>query len=53
MHPRGWLVFSVYHPGLAEAGKEADFQLGHTEYRLGAIRYTTADRENQLLRIQG
>lgn len=43
LHPGGWLVFSVYHPDLAEAGKEANFQLGQTEYRLGAIRYTTAD----------
>jgi SAM-dependent methyltransferase len=43
LEPGGWLVFSVYHPGLAEAGKEANFQLGQTEYRLGAIRYTTAD----------
>jgi len=41
LQPGGWLVFSVYHPDLAEAGKEANFQLGHTEYRLGAIRYTT------------
>ena len=37
------MVFSVYHPDLAEAGKEANFQLGETEYRLGAIRYTTSD----------
>lgn len=43
LEPGGWLVFSVYHPDLAEAGKEANFQLGKTEYRLGAIRYTTAD----------
>ena len=43
LQPGGWLVFSVYHPDLAEAGKEANFQLGQTEYRLGAIRYTTAD----------
>jgi SAM-dependent methyltransferase len=43
LEPGGWLVFSVYHPDLAEAGKEANFQLGETEYRLGAIRYTTAD----------
>jgi SAM-dependent methyltransferase len=41
--PGGTMVFSVYHPDLAEAGKEANFQLGETEYRLGAIRYTTAD----------
>jgi SAM-dependent methyltransferase len=43
LEPGGWLVFSVYHPDLAEAGKEANFQLGETEYRLGAVRYTTAD----------
>jgi len=43
LEPGGCLVFSVYHPDLAEAGKEANFQLGETEYRLGAIRYTTAD----------
>jgi len=43
LRPGGWLVFSVYHPDLAEAGKEANFQLGQTEYRLGAIRYSTAD----------
>jgi SAM-dependent methyltransferase len=43
LQPGGWLVFSVYHPDLAEAGKEANFQLGQTEYRLGAIRYTAAD----------
>ena len=43
LQPGGWLVFSVYHPDLAKAGKEANFQLGQTQYRLGAIRYTTAD----------
>jgi SAM-dependent methyltransferase len=43
LRPGGWLVFSVYHPDLAEAGKEANFELGQTEYRLGAIRYSTAD----------
>ena len=43
LRPGGWLVFSVYHQDLAEAGKEANFQLGQTEYRLGAIRYSTAE----------
>lgn len=43
LQPGGTLVFSVYHPDLAEAGKEANFELGETEYRLGAIRYTKAD----------
>ncbi len=43
LEPDGRMVFSVYHPDLAEAGKEANFQLNETEYRLGAIRYTAAD----------
>ena len=44
--PGGRLVFSVYHPQLAEAGKEANFELGQTEYRLGAVRHTIADYTN-------
>ena len=40
LSPGGRMVFSVYHPQLAEAGKEANFELGHTEYRLGAVRHT-------------
>lgn len=43
LQPGGTLIFSVYHPDLAEAGKEANFELDETEYRLGAIRYTVAD----------
>ncbi len=41
--PGGRAVFSVYHPAMAEAGKEANFQRDGTEYRLGAIRHTLAD----------
>jgi hypothetical protein len=43
LQPGGWLVFSVYHPDMAETGKAANFQLGRTEYRLGAIHYRTED----------
>jgi SAM-dependent methyltransferase len=41
--PGGRAVFSVYHPAMAEAGKEANFQRDETEYRLGAVRHTLAD----------
>lgn len=37
------MVFSVYHPAMAAAGKEANFQKGETEYRLGATLHATAD----------
>jgi SAM-dependent methyltransferase len=40
---RGRLVFSVFHPELAAAGIEANFEAGDTEYRLGALRHTVAD----------
>jgi ubiquinone/menaquinone biosynthesis C-methylase UbiE len=40
--PGGRVVFSVYHPAMAEAGKEANFQRDGTEYRLGAVRHTLA-----------
>jgi SAM-dependent methyltransferase len=43
LEPGGTMVFSAYHPDLAEAGKEANFELGGIEYRLGAIRYCVAD----------
>jgi ubiquinone/menaquinone biosynthesis C-methylase UbiE len=39
----GRAVFSVYHPSMAEAGKEANFQHDGTEYRLGAVRHTLPD----------
>ena len=37
------LVFSVYHPEMAAAGKEANFERSGVEYRLGAYRYSVAD----------
>ncbi|HYR39810.1 MAG TPA: methyltransferase domain-containing protein [Methylomirabilota bacterium] len=40
---RGRLVFSVFHPEMAAAGIEANFEAGGTEYRLGALRHTVAD----------
>lgn len=43
LRPRGRLVFSVYHPELAAAGVEANFQDAGVEYRLGAARHTAAD----------
>ena len=39
----GRLVFSAFHPELAAAGIEANFESGGIEYRLGAERYTVAD----------
>lgn len=46
--PGGRLVFSVYHPEMAAAGKEAHFERSGIEYRLGARRYTSADYVNLL-----
>lgn len=48
LKPRGRYIFSVYHPELAAAGKEANFEREETEYRLGAFRYTVADYMNLL-----
>ncbi|HEY7914987.1 MAG TPA: class I SAM-dependent methyltransferase [Blastocatellia bacterium] len=39
----GRFVFSVYHPEMAAAGKEANFQRGGVEFRLGAFRHTLSD----------
>ena len=39
----GRIVFSVYHPLMAAAGIEANFQAGDVEYRLGAHAHTVAD----------
>jgi len=39
----GRFVFSAFHPELARAGVEANFEDDGTEYRLGAERYTVAD----------
>ena len=43
LRPRGRVIFSVYHPAMAAAGKEARFFSGDTEFRLGAFRHVTDD----------
>lgn len=43
LRPGGRLVFSAFHPDMAAAGVEANFELEGTEYRLGAELYTLAD----------
>ena len=40
------LVFSIYHPEVAAAGKEANFERSGVEYRLGACPYSMADCAN-------
>jgi ubiquinone/menaquinone biosynthesis C-methylase UbiE len=49
--PGGWLIFSVYHPILALAGKEANFADADTgvEYRLGAIKHLSAEYVNAMI----
>ncbi len=39
----GRLVFSAFHPALAQAGIEANFERDGIEYRLGAERHTVDD----------
>ena len=39
----GRFIFSAFHPELARAGIEANFEQDGTEYRLGAERYTVDD----------
>jgi SAM-dependent methyltransferase len=39
----GRLVFSVFHPGMAAAGIEANFERAGVEYRLGAHRHSVDD----------
>ncbi len=48
----GRLVFSVYHPAMAEAGKEAHFEREGVEYRLGAERHRVDDYR-RLLTVAG
>jgi len=48
LRPAGRMVFSVYHPDLAHAGKEANFTENETEYRLGALRWTVDDYLEQV-----
>jgi ubiquinone/menaquinone biosynthesis C-methylase UbiE len=43
LKPGGRLIFSVYHPAMAAAGKEARFFSGSTEFRLGAFKHVTDD----------
>jgi ubiquinone/menaquinone biosynthesis C-methylase UbiE len=49
--PGGWLIFSVYHPILALAGKEANFADPDTgvEYRLGAVKHLSAEYVNAMI----
>ena len=44
--PGGRLMFSVFHPEMAAAGIEANFERCGVEYRLGAYRYTVDDYLN-------
>lgn len=46
LRPGGRLVFSVFHPELAAAGLEANFEHAGTEYRLGALPHTMDDYLN-------
>jgi len=39
----GRLVFSAFHPEMAAAGIEANFERNGVEHRLGALRYTVDD----------
>jgi SAM-dependent methyltransferase len=41
--PGGRAVFSVYHPAMSAAGKEAHFRKGGVEYRLGAVHHELED----------
>ena len=43
LRPGGRLVFSVYHPEMAAAGIEANFERTGVEYRLGAHQHTVRD----------
>lgn len=43
IRPSGRTVFSVYHPAMAEAGREAHFVQDGIEYRLGARRHSLDD----------
>lgn len=48
LRPGGRLVFTVYHPDLAAAGKEANFVRDGVEYRLGAVRWSTGQYVDRL-----
>jgi SAM-dependent methyltransferase len=46
--PGGRLLFTVYAPELAAAGKEANFEVEGIEYRLGAERHRREDYERAM-----
>ena len=50
LRPEGRLLFSVYHPAMAAAGKEARYITGSVEYRLGAVKHVTDDYTGALER---
>ncbi len=43
IRPGGRAVFSVYHPAMSAAGKEAHFARDGIEYRLGAVHHELAE----------
>jgi len=49
LKPGGRLIFSAYHPAMAEAGKEANFELSGIEYRLGAVAHSVKAYEDSIL----
>jgi ubiquinone/menaquinone biosynthesis C-methylase UbiE len=48
LRPGGRLIFSAYHPAMAEAGKEANFEVSGVEYRLGAVRHSVGQYEDSI-----
>jgi hypothetical protein len=45
----GRFVFSAFHPEMAAAGVEANFEANGCEYRLGAERHTVGDYVDHIL----
>ncbi|HXU81628.1 MAG TPA: hypothetical protein VN914_09535, partial [Polyangia bacterium] len=43
LRPGGRMIFSVFHPEVAAAGVEANFECSGVEYRLGAHRHSVGD----------
>ncbi len=48
LRPGGRVVFSVFHPEMVAAGKEARFEDAGVEFRLGAEHHTVADYATML-----
>ncbi len=48
LRPGGRLVFSAFHPDMAAAGIEANFEIEGVEHRLGAERHTVEDYLDRL-----